>query len=105
MFCTGCGNTLGEGDRFCGQCGKANAPGPGEAPRGAWRYKQPLRRDLNNKKIAGVCAGLAKHLEWDVTLVRVLFLVGIVLHGAGLIAYAIGWIAMPPDDAAETVRV
>jgi phage shock protein C len=50
------------------------------------------------KKIAGVCAGIARHNEWDVTLVRVAFLAGIILHGFGLLAYIIAWIAMPREE-------
>ena len=104
MFCTACGNTLNEGDRYCAQCGKANSPGPGEAnstaaqpriiPRAAW----PLWRSMSERKIAGVCSGIARYLDWDVTLVRVGFLMLIFLHGAGLIGYIILWIAMPRDD-------
>jgi phage shock protein C len=50
------------------------------------------------KKIAGVCAGIARHNEWDVTLVRVAFLAGILLHGLGVLAYVIAWIAMPREE-------
>jgi phage shock protein PspC (stress-responsive transcriptional regulator) len=77
-------------DRFCPRCGQgcaATAP-----PR--------LTRDMRNHKIAGVCAGLARHHGWDVTLVRVLFIAATVVHGLGLIAYLIAWVAMPRDDDA-----
>lgn len=96
MHCTACGNALGESDRYCGQCGKANAPGQGSArppdsrPRGLYLIK-------SDKKIAGVCAGIARYLDWDVTLVRVAFLAGLLVHGAGLLAYVVLWIAMPRD--------
>jgi phage shock protein PspC (stress-responsive transcriptional regulator) len=52
----------------------------------------------HGKKIAGVCAGIARHNEWDVTLVRVAFLAAFVLHGIGLLAYIIAWIAMPREE-------
>lgn len=57
-----------------------------------------MMRDMANKKIAGVCAGLARHMEWDVTLIRVAFLAAILFKGLGLIAYIVAWIAMPRDD-------
>ena len=57
-------------------------------------------RSREGKKIAGVCAGIARHNEWDVTLVRVAFLAAIVLHGLGLVAYLIAWIAMPREEYA-----
>jgi phage shock protein PspC (stress-responsive transcriptional regulator) len=50
------------------------------------------------KKLAGVCAGIARHNDWDVTLVRVGFLAAVVLHGLGLLAYLIAWIAMPREE-------
>lgn len=53
----------------------------------------------NNRVIAGVCAGLAEWLGWDVALVRVLYLV-VSLFSAGfpgVIAYIILWIVMPEE--------
>ncbi|MCL4794197.1 MAG: PspC domain-containing protein [Bryobacteraceae bacterium] len=64
-----------------------------------------MARAMREKKIAGVCAGIARHFGWDVTLVRVAFLFGIVLKGFGLLAYIIGWIAMPRDDERQAVEV
>jgi phage shock protein PspC (stress-responsive transcriptional regulator) len=57
-----------------------------------------MMRDMTNKKIAGVCAGIARHMDWDVTLIRVAFIAAILFKGLGLIAYLIAWIAMPRDD-------
>ena len=34
--------------------------------------------DKQNKKIAGVCAGIANYLEVDVTVVRILFLIALI---------------------------
>jgi phage shock protein PspC (stress-responsive transcriptional regulator) len=53
---------------------------------------------MTEKKIAGVCAGLARYLGWDVTLVRVGFIALIFLHGVTLIAYPVLWLVMPRDD-------
>ena len=94
MFCTNCGKEMRSGDRFCPSCG-------GVAPDAAQRdprIRPRLVRVNQGKKIAGVCAGIAQHNEWDVTLVRVAFLAGIVLHGLGLLAYVIAWIAMPREE-------
>ena len=42
--------------------------------------------------IAGVCAGIANYFGWDVTMVRLAFvLTTIFLTGAPLIAYLILW--------------
>jgi phage shock protein C len=51
--------------------------------------------DKRNGKFMGVCAGIADYFGWDVTLVRIGFVLGTVLgSGSGFIAYlAIGLIA------------
>ena len=53
----------------------------------------------SNRVIAGVCAGLAEWLGWDIALVRLLYLiVSIVSAGfPGTIAYIILWIVMPEE--------
>ena len=100
MYCTCCGTEMAEANRFCAQCGKeARAPQASRPSASSTAAAgRPLDRDVANKKVAGVCAGIARHFGWDVTLVRVAFLAGILLHGVGLIGYIIGWICMPRDD-------
>jgi phage shock protein C len=53
-----------------------------------------------NKMIAGVCGGIAEWLGWDVTLVRVLYvLVSLVSVGfPGIVVYLLLWIIMPGPD-------
>lgn len=94
MYCTACGFEMKAGDRFCASCGQGESTAPPPRP----EARRPLMRDMRAKKIAGVCAGIARQYEWDVTLVRVAFIASILLHGVGLLAYIIGWIAMPCDD-------
>jgi phage shock protein PspC (stress-responsive transcriptional regulator) len=55
--------------------------------------------DKANKKIAGVCAGFARYLDCDVTLIRVVWLVVMLIAGVGLLAYLAAWILMPTDRA------
>lgn len=55
-------------------------------------------RTAKDKKIAGVCGGVAKYLGMDPTLVRVLWiLLTIVSFGVGLLAYVIFWAAAPEE--------
>lgn len=54
-----------------------------------------LYRDELNKKIAGVCAGLADYLSVDVTVIRAIFAIGIFLNGATLVPYIVLWIVLP----------
>jgi phage shock protein PspC (stress-responsive transcriptional regulator) len=53
----------------------------------------------SNRIIAGICAGLAEWLGWDVALVRLLYLILTIFSAGfpGIIAYLILWIVMPED--------
>jgi len=54
-----------------------------------------LHRSLTDRKLAGVCGGIAEYLGWDPTLVRVLWIVLTFLGGSGVLAYLILWLVMP----------
>ena len=54
-----------------------------------------LYRDEDNRRIAGVCAGLAVYLDIDVVITRVLMLVAILFGTVGFWIYVICWIAIP----------
>ena len=57
-----------------------------------------LYRKRNDKKIAGVCSGIADYLNIDVTVVRVIWaLVTLFSLGTGLIAYLICALLMPEE--------
>lgn len=54
-----------------------------------------LYRDELNKKLAGVCAGLAEYLNVDVTVVRVIFVLAVCMKGVGVLPYIVLWIVLP----------
>ena len=54
-----------------------------------------LYRDTVDQKIAGVCSGIAKYLEIDVTVVRLLWVLAILFAGGGILAYIICALLMP----------
>jgi phage shock protein C len=56
-----------------------------------------LYRSRTDRKVAGVCGGLAKYFNMDATLVRVLFIVLTVLGGAGPLIYLAMWIIVPSE--------
>jgi len=60
----------------------------------------PLRRSRRQKVLGGVCGGLAEWLGWDVTLVRILYVVVSILSAAfpGILVYVVLWIVMPKGD-------
>jgi phage shock protein PspC (stress-responsive transcriptional regulator) len=59
---------------------------------------RPLVRPLFGRMIAGVCLGLAQANGWDVTVVRIIAVVGFFCSSGLLaIAYLAGWIGIPEE--------
>jgi phage shock protein PspC (stress-responsive transcriptional regulator) len=58
-----------------------------------------LMRDPNKKLIGGVCAGLAKYLNMDVNLVRILAVVITLFTGIPIVLYLIALFVMPEEGA------
>ena len=58
-----------------------------------------LYRSKTNKKILGVCGGIAEYFEIDATIVRLILVLAVVFAGVGLLAYLIAALVMPvkPD--------
>jgi phage shock protein PspC (stress-responsive transcriptional regulator) len=58
-----------------------------------------LVRSATDKKIAGVCGGLAEYFGVDATAIRLLWVILSIFGGAvigGVIAYLFAWIIIPP---------
>ncbi|MDT3404612.1 PspC domain-containing protein [Mucilaginibacter terrae] len=58
-------------------------------------YNKKLYRDEQNKMIGGVCKGLADYFDIDVSIVRAIFLLFLVLKGGGVLIYIILMIVLP----------
>jgi phage shock protein C len=56
-----------------------------------------LYRSNKDKKLGGVAGGLAEYFSVDPTLVRILFVLSVFLHGGGLLVYIILWIVVPEE--------
>ena len=55
-----------------------------------------LYRSRTDKKIAGVCGGLAEYFNVDATVIRIIFIVLLLPGGfPGLLPYLILWIFVP----------
>ena len=107
MYCSNCGGQIGDRDNFCHACGRDVAHASEAHQFSAAGYNAPRRvyRLVHDKKIAGVCSGLAKYFDIDVTLVRLVVATGIVLSGGlGLVAYIVAWIIMPVDRGVPVVN-
>lgn len=61
-----------------------------------------LTRNLNDKMIAGVAAGLAEYFQLEVTWVRIAFVLATFFGGGGLWIYIILWIAVPENTYTST---
>ena len=57
--------------------------------------KKRLYKSTTNKKLCGVCGGLAEYFDFEPTLVRLAWILFTVLGGAGILAYIITAIVMP----------
>lgn len=90
MYCNYCGKVIQDDASHCAYCG---------ARVGAVRARRRLIRPYANKKIAGVCAGVAEYFDLDVTLIRLMWVLVAIFGGCGLLAYAIAWIVMPAEPA------
>jgi phage shock protein PspC (stress-responsive transcriptional regulator) len=68
-----------------------------------------LMRSVTDKKIAGVCGGLAEYFGVDATPIRLLWAILSILCGViigGVIAYVIAWIIIPrPAEAGLTPAI
>ncbi|MBS4020969.1 MAG: PspC domain-containing protein [Dethiobacter sp.] len=61
-----------------------------------------LYRSRDNKIVGGVCMGLARYFDVDVTLVRLLWVVAVIFGGAGILAYIIAWVIMPEEPFGDS---
>ena len=57
--------------------------------------KKKLTRSKTDRKILGVCGGIAEYFDIDSTLVRVGWILITLFHGLGVLAYFICALAMP----------
>ena len=61
--------------------------------------KKRLYKSKNDRKLFGVCAGIAEYFNIDPTIVRVLWAVFALAYGSGILAYFLAAFILPeaPD--------
>lgn len=88
MLCVQCRRELGDEGTYCPFCGARQQSG------GTRR----LTRSVTERKIAGVCGGIAEYLNIDPVIVRLIWVILSIVPGAlfgGLIAYLVAWLLIP----------
>jgi phage shock protein PspC (stress-responsive transcriptional regulator) len=57
-----------------------------------------LCRSYDDRRIAGVCGGLAKHLGWGSTRLRIVWVLATIFTAfAGVVVYLALWFLMPKE--------
>lgn len=57
--------------------------------------EKKLYRSRTNKKLFGVCGGIAEYFEIDATVIRLILVLTVVFAGFGILAYLIAALVMP----------
>ena len=89
--CPYCAETIRVEAVKCRYCGSRVGAGGVEAS-----FARPWVRPREDRKVAGVCAGLAQEFGISVTVLRLAFLLGFLFSGGMfLLVYVVLWIVMP----------
>ena len=59
--------------------------------------EKKLYKSSTDKKLCGVCGGLAKYFGMDSTIVRLILAFAVLFAGCGILAYIIAAIIMPDE--------
>jgi phage shock protein C len=106
MICPNCQKDIAGGSKFCYSCGakQPEAAAANTAPPYAYPGRKRLVRSTNDRKLAGVCAGIADYFDLDVTIVRVLWVLAVLFAGTGVLAYGVLWVAVPEGITGMTTQ-
>ena len=57
-----------------------------------------IYRSKNDRRISGVCGGIAEYFDADPTVIRLLWILFCAMGGSGILAYIICMIVFPRKD-------
>jgi len=94
MNCPHCQREIADYSNFCYFCGSRQYAAPGG---GAIAAKRLMRSSID-RKIAGVCGGVAEYFEVDSTIVRLVWVLLVFMPVPvvpAIVVYLIAWIVVP----------
>ena len=103
MKCPQCGTENVDHASFCGKCGRdLRGEDSYEQPAQEVVYQQESPKKLvrcsDDQMVSGVCAGLARYSNMDVSLMRILTVLSFLITGSATFwAYIIMWIIIPEE--------
>jgi phage shock protein PspC (stress-responsive transcriptional regulator) len=65
----------------------------------------PLRRTRQDRLVAGVLGGMARHFDLDPTLLRVVYVIATICTAfVGVVIYLMAWIVIPEEAGGDATR-
>ena len=64
-----------------------------------------LVRIKEGRMLGGVCGGIAKYLDIDPVIIRILWVAFTLVVGVGLLVYVVAWILIPEEGEEENVEI
>lgn len=65
----------------------------------------PLRRVRQDRLVAGVLGGVARHFDLDPTLLRVVYVIATICTAfVGVVIYLMAWIVIPEEAGGDAAR-
>lgn len=61
-----------------------------------------LHRSKSDRKIAGVCGGLAEHFGIDATIIRIVWALSVIMLGTGFWVYVVCALLIPEEPNGKT---
>ena len=82
------------------------SPAPGDQTSHAPYETAPprtLSRPVEGRMLGGVAAGIARYLDVDVNIIRILFAVLTLIGGAAVLVYLAAWVLIPEDGTDQSI--
>ena len=93
MLCSSCRRDIADYSNFCYYCGARQSVAPAGIP----TPQKRLMRSVVDRKIAGVCGGVAEYMDVDSTVVRIVWVLLAIfpIPLSAVVGYFVAWLVMP----------